>query len=132
MSAAPAVIPAIRYQDTAKAVRWLVDVFGFEDSFVVADDAGNVGHAQLTYGGTGMIMLGPVSDGSDGRLAVRTGPVLTYVIVDDIEKHYAHTRSAGAEIIQELQDEDYGGQGYTALDPEGNVWSFGTYRPDMD
>ncbi len=30
-----------------------------------------------------------------------------------------------------LRDEDYGSRGYTALDPEGNAWSFGTYRPEV-
>jgi uncharacterized glyoxalase superfamily protein PhnB len=39
-------------------------------------------------------------------------------------------RANGAEIVRELTDEDYGSRGYTARDPEGNLWSFGTYRPE--
>ena len=42
----------------------------------------------------------------------------------------AEAVAAGAEIIIELKDEDYGGRGYTARDSEGNLWSFGTYRPE--
>jgi uncharacterized glyoxalase superfamily protein PhnB len=30
----------------------------------------------------------------------------------------------------ELTDQDYGSREYAARDPEGNVWCFGTYRPD--
>jgi uncharacterized glyoxalase superfamily protein PhnB len=37
--------------------------------------------------------------------------------------------AAGATIIQGLIDQDYGSREFAALDPEGNVWCFGTYRP---
>ena len=33
----------------------------------------------------------------------------------------------GAEIVRGLRDEDYGSRGFTVRDPEGNLWSFGTY-----
>ncbi|HEV2377120.1 MAG TPA: VOC family protein [Streptosporangiaceae bacterium] len=127
----PTVIPSLRYTDARKAIQWLVDAFGFTASLVVDGEGDTVAHAQLTYG-SGMVMLGSVSDGSDGRLATEQGPAGIYVVVDDIEAHYATAREAGAEIIQELREEGYGGQGYTARDPEKNVWSFGTYQPSMD
>jgi uncharacterized glyoxalase superfamily protein PhnB len=38
-------------------------------------------------------------------------------------------RAAGATIERELSDQDYGSREFTARDPEGNLWSFGTYRP---
>lgn len=51
------------------------------------------------------------------------------VTVDDPDAHYARARAAGAEILRELKDEEYGSRGYMAQDPEGNQWYFGTYRP---
>jgi hypothetical protein len=36
--------------------------------------------------------------------------------------------AAGAEIIAEPYDTDYGSHDFSAADPEGNRWSFGTYR----
>jgi uncharacterized glyoxalase superfamily protein PhnB len=53
----------------------------------------------------------------------------SYVIVDDCKAHYEQARGAGAEIVLELKDQDYGGSGYTCRDLEGNVWSFGDYDP---
>ncbi|HUF02532.1 MAG TPA: VOC family protein [Gaiellaceae bacterium] len=53
-----------------------------------------------------------------------------YVIVADVDGHYERARSAGAEIVRELKDTDYGSRGYMARDSEGNLWSFGTYRPE--
>ena len=37
-------------------------------------------------------------------------------------------RAAGAEVLRELHDTDYGSRDFAVLDPEGNHWSFGTYR----
>jgi uncharacterized glyoxalase superfamily protein PhnB len=53
-----------------------------------------------------------------------------YVVLDEVDRHYARARAAGAEIVRVLQDEDYGGRDYCARDLEGNLWSFGTYRPE--
>ncbi|MCM0675632.1 glyoxalase [Micromonospora phytophila] len=52
-----------------------------------------------------------------------------YVAVEDVDAHCARARAAGAEIVREPLDTDYGSRDYTARDLAGNVWSFGTYRP---
>ena len=51
------------------------------------------------------------------------------VRIEDPDGHFQRASAAGAEILRELKDEDYGSRGYMAKDPEGNVWYFGTYRP---
>jgi uncharacterized glyoxalase superfamily protein PhnB len=54
-----------------------------------------------------------------------------YVIVgEEIDGHYERALAAGAEIVRELHDTDYGSRDYMARDPEGNLWSFGTDRPE--
>lgn len=53
----------------------------------------------------------------------------TYCIVADPDAHFARAKAAGAEITREPQTQDYGGRDYTCKDPEGNVWTFGTYDP---
>ena len=52
-----------------------------------------------------------------------------YIIVEDADKHYARAVAAGAEIVMEIKDEDYGGRDYSCRDPEGHVWNFGSYDP---
>ena len=54
-----------------------------------------------------------------------------YLVVSDPDAHHARAVDAGAEVVIPLRDEEYGSRGYSALDPEGNVWSFGTYRPEV-
>ena len=40
---------------------------------------------------------------------------------------FARATSAGAEVVMDLHDTDYGSRDFTVSDPEGNLWSFGTY-----
>ena len=42
---------------------------------------------------------------------------------------YAHAKVAGAEIVIEIKDEDYGGRGFSCRDPESHLWNVGTYDP---
>ncbi|GAA2112970.1 VOC family protein [Actinomadura alba] len=125
----PTIYPAVRYDDPRAAIEWLVKAFGLTEHFVAADPNGTIHHAELAWGDGGMVMLGATSDGSDGRLAAPTGAALLYLVVDDPDAHYERAVAAGATIEQPLKDEDYGSRGYTARDPEGNLWSFGTYQP---
>jgi uncharacterized glyoxalase superfamily protein PhnB len=58
-------------------------------------------------------------------------PSSVYLVVSDPDAHHQRATAAGAEIVIPLRDEDYGSRGYTARDPEGNLWSFGTYQPEL-
>jgi uncharacterized glyoxalase superfamily protein PhnB len=126
------IIPALRYREAAAAIDWLCAVFGFARKMVVPGESGRVAHAELTLG-NGMIMLGDVET-EYGRLvaAPSKGEPVTqgiYVVVDDVDAHYARARQAGAEIVIDIKTQDYGGRDYTARDPEGHVWTFGCYDP---
>ena len=126
------IIPTMRYRDAPAAIDWLCRAFGFERHLVVPGENGTIAHAQLSFG-NGMIMLGSARDDDFGRL-VRppeggVGTQSPYVVVADADLHYARAKAAGAEILFGIKDEDYGGRGYTCRDPEGHVWSFGTFDP---
>jgi uncharacterized glyoxalase superfamily protein PhnB len=123
------VFPALHYADAPGAIEWLGRAFGFE-RHVVYEEGGVVHHAELKVPG-GMIMLSSVRShggGYDG-VAPPPGTGSTYVVVEDTDAHHARAKDAGAEIVMDLHDTDYGSRDYTARDPEGNVWSFGTYQP---
>jgi uncharacterized glyoxalase superfamily protein PhnB len=53
----------------------------------------------------------------------------SYVVVSDADLVYRQARAAGAEIIMDIKDEDYGGRGFSCRDLEGHIWNFGTYDP---
>ena len=128
------LIPCLTYRDANAAVNWLIDAFGFEKHAVYKNDAGQVEHAQLTFG-TGMIMIGPQRDTPYGRLIKQPDEIggfetqSVYVVVVDADAVYARAKAAGAEIVIDIKDEDYGGRGFSCHDPEGHLWNFGTYDP---
>ncbi|MDQ2833727.1 MAG: glyoxalase [Acidobacteriota bacterium] len=129
-------IPSLRYRDAHAAIEWLVRAFGFERQAVYPGPDNTVAHAQLTLGGTGMIMLGPVdNEGEFGRLMVEPSAIGNretkgvYLVVSDADQVHATALAAGAEMVLEIRDMDYGGRGFTCRDLEGHLWSVGTYNP---
>ena len=128
-------ISCLRYRDAPAAIEWLCSTFGFARHLVVPDDAGGIAHAQLVLG-AGMVMLGSTSnDNAYGQMVKQPDEVggaqtqTTYLVVPDADAVYARVRSAGAKVSIEIKDEDYGGRGFSCLDPEGHLWSIGTYDP---
>ena len=127
----PNIFPFLRYREASDAIEWLARAFGFEKQVVVPGPDGTVAHAEMSLG-PGVIMLGSVRD--DGLVekgprdsgAVKQG---VYVYVADADAHYERAKAAGAEIVYEPGDTDYGSREYSARDLEGHLWSFGTYRP---
>jgi uncharacterized glyoxalase superfamily protein PhnB len=134
------IIPNLRYADALGAIDFLCNAFGFERRavFVSDTDPTVVQHAQLVWADR-MVMLSSAMDSAYVRAAqMRTaaeagGPTVgLYLIVDDVDAHAQRARAAGAKICMEPRDQDYGGRGYAACDPEGNAWSFGSYDPWAD
>jgi uncharacterized glyoxalase superfamily protein PhnB len=121
------IYPSLRYRDAHAAIDWLERAFGFERHAVYDGPDGTVAHAELRHG-DGMVMLGSERDGGD-QFGSHVGQSWTYVVVTDPDAHYARADAAGAEIVRALGDQEYGSRDYSARDLEGNLWSFGTYRP---
>jgi uncharacterized glyoxalase superfamily protein PhnB len=123
----PQVWPTLRASDARALIRFLVDAFGFEETAVFGE-GDRVEHAQLSWPLGGGIMLGSVRDSADDKWALQPGSFGCYVVTDEPDALYARAVAAGAEILMELTDQDYGSRDFAVRDPEGNRWSFGTYR----
>lgn len=131
-TAAPTFYPALRYRDARAAIAWLCKAFGFEEH-VVYGEGDDVHHAELSFG-TGIVMLGSSRPDTYGRSPAELGGAVSgsiYAYVAEIDAHHERAKAAGATIVREIQDTDYGSREYSARDLEGHVWSFGTYRPSV-
>jgi uncharacterized glyoxalase superfamily protein PhnB len=124
----------MRYRDLAAALEWLQEAFGFERQVAVSDADGAVIYAQMTYG-TSMLMLGAVRDTDLDNLMRQpdeVGGIETqscYVVIEDADAHHARAVAAGAEVLLGLKSDGLGRRGYSCRDPQGHIWSFGTYNP---
>jgi uncharacterized glyoxalase superfamily protein PhnB len=129
------IIPAMRYRDALAAIEWLVRAFGFEKTAVDMGEGDLVMHAQLTFG-NGMVMLGSAQNGGDySHLMAQPDEIgmretqSACLIVRDADAVYATAKAAGAVMVMDIADASYGGRGFTCRDPEGHLWSIGTYDP---
>ena len=129
---APRLYHTMRCKDADAMIAWLKDVLGFSERVIYRKE-GVVTHAELAFGSS-ILMLGAQRDDAygkkvgdiDGR---RTDAV--YLAVDDPDGLYARVKASGAGIEMELTTTDYGSRDFAARDPEGGLWSFGTYWPKV-
>lgn len=125
------MFPALRYRDADAAIEWLGRAFGFTEKAVHRGEDGTVHHAELALGRE-LILLGQYR--ADGFLAGHppdplASTVSLYIVVDDPDALRDRAGAAGAQVVRELVDTDYGSREFSVRDPEGNAWSFGTYQP---
>jgi uncharacterized glyoxalase superfamily protein PhnB len=126
------IIPCLQYRDACAAIDWLCRAFGFERHALHDGPDGTVAHAEIRLG-PAFVMLG---SGNNPRFKWKSpldaGFVTQsiYIVLDDVDAHHAHAKAAGAEIVLDLHTTDYGSRDYSARDPEGHLWHFGTYRPE--
>ena len=126
------IYPALRYRDANAAIDWLKQVLGFEEQVVYRDDAGSVQHAQLKLGRS-IVMVGEAAvegwmGGSPPDPLASTSSL--YAVIEDPDAHHDRAKAAGAHVVRELEDMDYGSREYSLRDLEGNLWSFGTHSPE--
>ncbi|HNC98708.1 MAG TPA: VOC family protein [Myxococcota bacterium] len=127
----PRLSPALIYQDPASAIDFLERAFGFSTRIRVDTTDGGVAHSELCYGDA-LVMASGERLADNLRSPRSLGGAMTagiFLYVDDVDAHCARAKAAGAEIIQELTDTDYGegywkDRGYGCLDPEGHRWWF--------
>ena len=127
---APAVWPILTYRDARAAAEFLAKAFGFEERAMYASesDPAVIEHAEMRWPLGGGVMFGTTGK-DDGEFGRRTpGNDAVYVVCDDPDALFERATAAGAEVVRGLKDEDYGSRDFIVRDPEGNLWSFGTYR----
>ena len=118
------IYACFRYRDCPAAIDFLCEAFGFE-RVVIYEDDGVVHHAELRLGDA-MVMLGTARDDDEPS---RVGLGWTYIGIDGTDALFERAKAAGAEVVREPFDTDYGSRDFGVRDPEGNVWNFGTYDP---
>jgi uncharacterized glyoxalase superfamily protein PhnB len=119
-----AITSYLYYEDVAGALRFLSKAFGFRKyGPQVKGSDGKINHAAMKLGDD-LIMMG--YPGPKYKSPKRLGQAThcLYINVDNVDKHFERSKKAGAKIIEEPTDEEYGHRRYGAADPEGQQWYF--------
>jgi uncharacterized glyoxalase superfamily protein PhnB len=123
------VLPHITYQDLPGALSWLTTVFGFREHYRYGDVEGPAGGAQLLLGRTCIMVRN--ARGSEAGAAPAWHTQSLTVFVDNVDAHYETTRVAGANIVEELHETEYGERQYGVMDPEGHHWLFSRHARNV-
>ena len=121
----------VTYADARAGIRFLVDVLGFEEQLVVAapDDESMIVHSQIRWPEGGLVQVNTYAADNPFLRERPPGAQSLYVVTSDPQAVWARCQAAGVEVIRAPESPDYDpdGMGFSIRDPEGNIWSFGTY-----
>ena len=110
------ITPYLLYQDVDAALDFLSNAFGLTEVLRYTGEQGYVNHAEMRLDGSAIYLGDP---GEQYRNPKELGQytVGIYVLVDDVDRHYERAKAAGAEIVEEPADQEYGDRRYGAVDP---------------
>ncbi len=118
-------IAILVYRDIEAAFEYLTRVYGFGPGTLTRDPDGNVVHGEI-QAGDGEFWLHEESEPFGLRAPANLGGAsgTMAIIVDDVDEHHRHAVEEGADVRYEPVDQPYGYREYSAVDPEGHLWSF--------
>jgi PhnB protein len=134
------IMPFMYIEGAAKAVEFYKSVFGATVLMRDEEPSGIVSHAMLKMGATTVMLSDPTSADvkqNDVHHLSRTprsyggSPVHLYIYVADVDDVVRRAVEAGAKIIDEVENKDWGDRCGGIEDPYGHVWFVGTPLKDV-
>lgn len=122
------VLPHVNYQDLGEAIAWLTKVFGFCEYYRYGDGPSG---GQM-WAGQAAIQVRQARDGEKSPAQLGYGTQSLTVFVDEVDEHYKHARDAGAKILEEPHETEYGEYQYAAEDLDGHHWLFSRHATDRN
>jgi uncharacterized glyoxalase superfamily protein PhnB len=119
------ILPHIEYRNVGEALGWLNRCFGFVEHYRYGEP---VAGARM-FLGRAYIMLRTARGATPAQLGYGTQSMT--VFVDDVDAHYARAKAAGATIVEELHETEYGERQYGVQDLDGHHWLFSRHARDV-
>ena len=123
--------PGITSHDPMALRDWLARLGFTEGGCYLADDGVAVQHSEMLWPEGGRVMISSVGK-SDDTFSRPVGSGNFYVVVDDPDGIWQRAQALDPTIVRPMREEDYGSRGFSIADPDGNLWSFGTYAGETD
>lgn len=103
-----------------EAIAWLTRALGFQEYYRYGDGPSG---AQI-WAGKAAIQVRQARNGQRSPRQLGHGTQSLTVFVDDVGEHYARAKAAGAKILEEPHETEYGEYQYAAEDLDGQHWLF--------
>lgn len=124
--------PYLHVRDSAGAIDFYARAFGATELFRLAEPGGRIGHAELDFGGTVVMLSDEYPElGVHGAHRFEGTCVTLHLHVDDADALIARAVEAGATLVRAPEDHFYGERSGTVQDPFGHRWLIGHAIEDV-
>ena len=124
--------PYLCVSDAKAAIEFYVSAFGATEAFRLEDADGRLGHAELEFGGTTVMLSDEYPEmGVKSASTLGATPVTLYLRFEDADAVVARAHELGCSVESEVQDHFYGERSGTIRDPFGHRWVIGTHIEDV-
>ncbi|MEO8023550.1 VOC family protein [Polaromonas sp.] len=116
----------IHVKNAAEAIAFYTRVFGATEKFRLVEPSGRLGHAELDFAGT-TLMISEAFPEYGIQAPEAGGPTFMtlHLHVDNCDEVIARALKAGATLDMAAQDHFYGERSGSFRDPSGHRWSVG-------
>jgi uncharacterized glyoxalase superfamily protein PhnB len=122
----------LHVKDAARAIEFYKQAFGAEEKFRLSEPGGRIGHAELVFNGTTLMLSDEFPEyGIRGPQPNGGTTVTIHLHVDDADEVVQRAAAAGAVIERAPQDQFYGERSGTLRDPFGHRWNIGHHIEDV-
>ncbi len=127
-----AAAPYLTLKDTARALDFYKKAFGAIETFRMAEPSGKIGHAQITIGGSSIMLADEYPDyGAISPETLGGSPVKMHLYVDDVDAVFQQAVASGAKIVRPVEDQFYGDRSGQLTDPFGYTWTVATPQQNL-
>jgi uncharacterized glyoxalase superfamily protein PhnB len=109
-----------------EAIAFYEKAFGAREKFRLTEPSGRVGHAELDFGRTTVMLADEFPECNiKGAKTIGDTPVTIHLHVDNADDVIGRAVEAGAKVEIEIRDHFYGERSGSIRDPFGHRWSIG-------
>ena len=106
-------------------------MLGLEHGLTINGPDGSVAHAELWWH-TGAVFVESLEPCESGVPGGRATVCLAAESNAEVDTAYERVIASEAEVVSELTDTPFGSHQFAVRDPQGNIWTVGTYVPHRD
>ena len=122
----------LHVKDAAKAIEFYKQAFGAEEKFRLSEPGGRIGHAELVFNGTTLMLSDEFPEyGIRGPRPGEGTSVTIHLHVDDADEVMKRAAAAGATIERDAQDQFWGERSGILRDPFGHRWNIGHHIEEV-
>lgn len=121
------VFAYLRVRDAVRAIAFYKEAFGAKEKFrLVEPGSGRIGHAELDFGGTTIMLSDEYPEMNiKGPQSIGGTSFSIHLHVENADEMIGRAVAAGATAVRGPADQFYGERSGTVRDPFGHEWNIG-------